>query len=277
MRVTVPQILDMAKRGERIAMLTAYDYPSARLVDAAGVPIILVGDSLGNVILGYPSTIPVTMEAMIHHTAAVVRGTERALVIADMPFMSYQVSEEEGIRNAGRFMKETGCHGVKLEGGRSVVPLIRRLVRAGIPVMGHIGLTPQSVHQLGGYRVQGRGIDQARALLEDALALEDAGAFSVVLEYVAAPVAKLISDRLEIPTIGIGAGPHCDGQVLVFHDMLGIDPGFHPKHAKLYANLGEIIRDAVTAYIADVQAGAFPDASHSFRMSAEDEALLAEL
>jgi 3-methyl-2-oxobutanoate hydroxymethyltransferase len=277
MKVTVPQILEMARRGERVAMVTAYDYPSARLVDAAGVPIILVGDSLGNVVLGYGSTIPVTMEDMIHHTAAVVRGTQQALVIADMPFMAYQASDDDGMRNAGRFLKETGCEGVKLEGGRSVAPLVHRLVTAGIPVVGHIGLTPQSVHQLGGYRVQGRAAEQARIMLEDALAIQEAGAFSLVLEYVAAPVAKLISDRLDIPTIGIGAGPDCDGQVLVFHDMLGLDPGFHPKHAKQYANLGEIIRNAVTAYVEDVREGAFPEDVHSFKMSAEEQALLAQL
>jgi 3-methyl-2-oxobutanoate hydroxymethyltransferase len=277
MKVTVPQILEMARRGERIAMVTAYDYPSARLVDAAGVPIILVGDSLANVVLGYKSTVPVTMEEMIHHTAAVVRGTQRALVIADMPFMSYQASEEDGLRNAGRFMKETGCEGVKLEGGRSVAPLVRRLVSAGIPVMGHVGLTPQSVHQLGGYKVQGRGIEQAKALLEDALAVQEAGAFSIVLEYVAAPVAKVLSDRLEIPTIGIGAGPDCDGQVLVFHDLLGLDPGFHPKHAKVYADVGEIIRNAVASYVEDVRMGAFPGEDQSFKMSEGDEALLAQL
>jgi 3-methyl-2-oxobutanoate hydroxymethyltransferase len=277
MKVTVPQILEMARRGERIAMVTAYDYPSARLVDAAGVPIILVGDSLGNVVLGYGSTVPVTMEDMIHHTSAVVRGTQHALVVADMPFMSYQASDEDGMRNAGRFMKETGCEGVKLEGGRAVAPLVRRLVGAGIPVMGHVGLTPQSVHQIGGYKVQGRGIDQARALLDDALAIQEAGAFSIVLEYVAAPVARLLSERLEVPTIGIGAGPDCDGQVLVFHDLLGLDPGFHPKHARVYANLGEIIRNAVAEYIQHVRSGEFPEDVHSFKMSADDEALLDQL
>ncbi len=277
MKVTVPQILEMAQRGERIAMVTAYDYPSARLVDQAGAPIILVGDSLGNVVLGYADTIPVTMDDMLHHTAAVVRGTAHALVIADMPFMSYQASEEDGMRNAGRFLKEAGCAGVKLEGGRVVAPLVRRLVDIGIPVMGHIGLTPQSVHQIGGYRVQGRVAEQAKLLLEDALAIEEAGAFSIVLEYVAAPVARLISERLRIPTIGIGAGGGCDGQVLVFHDMLGLDPGFHPKHAKVYANVGEIIRNAVASYVEDVRSGTFPEDGHSFKMSADEEALLAQL
>ncbi len=277
MKVTVPQILEMAQRGERIAMVTAYDYPSARLVDAAGVPIILVGDSLGNVVLGYKDTLPVTMDDMIHHTAAVVRGTQRALVIADMPFLSYQASEDEGVQNAGRFLKETGCEGVKLEGGRSIAPLVRRLVTMGIPVMGHIGLTPQSVNTLGGYKVQGKGAEQAKILLEDALAIEAAGAFSLVLEYVAAPVARLISERLRIPTIGIGAGRDCDGQVLVFHDMLGLDPGFHAKHARIYANVGDIIRDAVTSYVKDVRSGTFPEEAHSFKMSADEEALLAQL
>lgn len=267
----------MARRGERIAVLTAYDYPTARLVDAAGVPIILVGDSLGNVVLGYGGTIPVTMDEMIHHTAAVARGTTNALVVGDMPFMSYQADDGEALRNAGRFLKEGRCQAVKLEGGRAVAPLTEKLVSSGIPVMGHIGLTPQSEHQLGGYRVQGRTAQQAKGLLEDALALEQAGAFSVVLEYVAAPVARLITDRLEIPTIGIGAGPYCDGQVLVFHDMLGIDPGFHPKHARRYADLGEAISAAVRRYIEDVRAGSFPTEAESFTMTPGEEELLADL
>src|SRR5689334_10867081 len=212
----------MARRGKPVVVLTAYDYSAARLVDAAGVHIILVGDSLGNTVLGHRGTIPVTMEDMLRHTAAVVRGTTNALVVGDMPFLSYQAGEDEAIRNAGRFLKEAGCQAVKIEGGRVVAPLIRKLVGYGIPVMAHIGLTPQSEHQLGGYRVQGRTARGARELLEDALAIEDAGAFSVVLEYVAAPAASLISDRLDIPTIGIGSGAGCDGQVLVFHDLLGI-------------------------------------------------------
>jgi 3-methyl-2-oxobutanoate hydroxymethyltransferase len=275
--ITVPQILAMARRGEQIAVLTAYDYSAARLVDAAGVHIILVGDSMGNTVLGYRSTIPVTLEDMLRHTAAVVRGTTNALVVGDMPFLTYQTGEDEAIRNAGRLLKETGCQAVKREGGRVVAPLIRKMVGYGIPVMAHIGLTPQSEHTLGGFRVQGRTANAARVLLDDALAVEEAGAFSVVLEYIAAPVAKLISERLEIPTIGIGAGADCDGQVLVFHDMLGIDPGFHPKHAKRYAELGSTIRGAVEEYVADVQAHRFPEEAHGFAMSPDEEALLSEL
>jgi 3-methyl-2-oxobutanoate hydroxymethyltransferase len=275
--ITVPQIRAMARRGEPIVVLTAYDYSAARLVDAGGVHIILVGDSLGNTVLGYRGTIPVTMEDMLRHTAAVVRGTTNALVVGDMPFLSYQAGEDEAVRNAGRFLKEAGCQAVKIEGGRVVDPLICKLVGYGIPVMAHIGLTPQSEHQLGGYRVQGRTAEAAKELLADAQAVEDAGAFSVVLEYVAAPVAALISDRLDIPTIGIGSGAGCDGQVLVFHDMLGIDPGFHAKHAKRYADLGTTILDAVEAYAADVKARAFPGEPHSFSMSPEEEAQLSEL
>ncbi len=257
----------MARKGEPIAVLTAYDYSAARLVDSAGVHIILVGDSLGNTVLGYRGTIPVTMEDMLRHTAAVVRGTSNALVVGDMPFLSYQTGEDEAIRNAGRFLKEAGCQAVKLEGGRIVAPLIERMVGYGIPVMAHIGLTPQSEHQLGGYRIQGRTAEAAQTLVKDALAVEKAGAFAIVLEYVAAPVATLISERLEIPTIGIGSGPGCDGQVLVFHDMLGIDPGFHAKHAKRYAEVGEIIRSAAASYVADVQNRTFPSDDHSFAMN----------
>ena len=276
-RVTITQILDMARRGERIAVLTAYDYPSAKLVDAAGVPIILVGDSLGNVVLGYEGTIPVTMDEMIHHIAAVVRGSSKALIVGDMPFMSYQALDSEAIRNAGRFLKEAGCQAVKLEGGRIVAPLVRKLVGYGIPVMGHIGLTPQSVNQLGGYRVQGRTSETARELIDDAIAVEEAGAFSIVLELVPAQVAAAISERLGIPTIGIGAGPHCDGQVQVFHDLLGIDPDFHPRHSRRYAELGEAIQSAVRSYVADVQAANFPTDAQSISMSADEEARLHEL
>jgi 3-methyl-2-oxobutanoate hydroxymethyltransferase len=261
----------MARRGQRIAVLTAYDYPSARLLDEAGVEIVLVGDSVGNTVLGYASTLPVTMDEMIHHTAAVVRGVTNALVVGDMPFMAYQASEEEALRNAGRFLKEAGCQAVKLEGGRVVAPLVRKLVDYGIPVMAHVGLTPQSVHQIGGYRIQGRTAKQAEALLADAAAVEEAGAFSVVLELVAAPVAKVISDRLEIPTIGIGSGPHCDGQVLVFHDLLGIDPGYQPRHARRYAEIGRAILAGVRAYVEDVHSAAFPTDAESFAMASGQE------
>ncbi len=276
-RVTTTQVLDMARRGERIAVLTAYDFPSAKLVDVAGVPVILVGDSLGNVVLGYEGTVPVTMEEMIHHIAAVVRGSSKALIVGDMPFMSYQASESEAIHNAGRFLKEGGCQAVKLEGGRTVAPLVRKLVGYGIPVMGHIGLTPQSVNQLGGYRVQGRTSEAARELIDDAVAIEEAGAFSIVLELVPGQVAAAISERLEIPTIGIGAGPHCDGQVQVFHDLLGIDPDFHPRHARRYAELGETIRSAVSEYVADVKSASFPTDTQTISMSPEEEARLREL
>jgi 3-methyl-2-oxobutanoate hydroxymethyltransferase len=276
-RVTITQVLDMARRGEKIAVLTAYDYPTARLVDAAGVAVILVGDSLGNVVLGYEGTIPVTMDEMIHHIAAVVRGSSKALIVGDMPFMSYQALDSEAIRNAGRFLKEAGCQAVKLEGGRTVAPLVRKLVGYGIPVMGHIGLTPQSVNQLGGYRVQGRTSEAAQELIEDALAIEKAGAFSIVLELVPAQVARAISERLEIPTIGIGAGPYCDGQVQVFHDLLGLDPDFHPRHARRYAELGETIQTAVRSYVADVQADSFPTDAQTISMSPDEEARLHEL
>ncbi|MSQ22964.1 MAG: 3-methyl-2-oxobutanoate hydroxymethyltransferase [Chloroflexi bacterium] len=274
MRATIPQILEMARAGEKLPMLTAYDYPTARLLDGAGIPLILVGDSLGQVVLGYPSTLPVSMNEMITHASAVVRGTEQALVIGDMPFMSYQTSEADGLRNAGRFLKEAGCQAIKLEGGRQVAPLVHQLVGYGIPVMGHIGLTPQSIHQLGGNRLQGRTAEQARELLADARALEAAGAFSVVLELVPAQVSRLISEELEIPTIGIGAGPYCDGQVLVINDLLGMTPGFNPKFLKRYAELGEVIQGAVKSYAEEVRSGAFPDREHSHWMSADEEALL---
>jgi len=276
-RTTVPQILEMARRGERLVVITAYDYPTARIVDSCNVPIILVGDSLGNNMLGYESTIPVTMDEMIHHTAAVVRGTQHALVIGDMPFMSYQAGEDDAIRNAGRFLKEAHCQAVKLEGGAAVAGILRRLVQFGIPVMGHIGLTPQSLNAIGGYRVQGRTVDQARRLLEDALAIEEAGAFAIVLEYVASPVAKLITERLTIPTIGIGAGPYCDGQVQVIHDVLGLFPDLHLKHARRYAEVGEVIRNAIGSYRDDVLEGTFPGANESFSMKPEDEVELARL
>ena len=234
-RLPITELKVMKQRREKIPMLTAYDYPTARLVEQAGVPIILVGDSLGMVVLGYDSTVPVTMEDMIHHAKAVVRGTERAIVVADMPFMTYQVSTEEALRNAGRLIKETGATAVKLEGGQEVAETVRRLTAAGIPVMGHLGLTPQSVNQLGGYRLQGKTPAAAVKLLHDAKALEDAGAFAVVLETIPARVAECVTARLAIPTIGIGAGPFCDGQVQVIHDFLGIFQDFVPRHAKQYA------------------------------------------
>jgi len=247
-------------------MLTAYDFSTARLIDEAGLPLILVGDSLGMVMLGYESTISVTMEDMLHHTKAVVRGAQKALVVGDMPFMTYQIDESQALRNAARFLQEGGAQAVKLEGGRTVARTIRRIVDCGIPVMGHIGLTPQSVHQLGGFRVQGRDLATAARLVEDAQAVEEAGAFSVVLEGVPAPLARVITERLSIPTIGIGAGPHCDGQVQVISDLLGLFAAFVPRHARQYAKLAEPIRQAVATYIEEVKAGTFPTAEHSFQM-----------
>jgi 3-methyl-2-oxobutanoate hydroxymethyltransferase len=245
-------------------MITAYDYPGARLVEQAGIDLILVGDSLGMVVLGYDSTIPVTVDEMIHHGKAVVRGTEHALVVIDMPFMSYQVSIEDAVRNAGRIMKEAGAGAVKLEGGAPVAETIRRLVQAGIPVMAHLGLTPQAVHQLGGYHVQGKTAKAEAQLLDDAVAVEEAGAFALVLEAVPSELAARVSQRLRIPTIGIGAGPECDGQVQVFHDLLGIKDDFLPHHARRYGHVADAVRAAVRAYAEDVRRHQFPTAAESF-------------
>jgi 3-methyl-2-oxobutanoate hydroxymethyltransferase len=273
-RMTARELRAMKRRGEPIAMLTAYDYPSARLVEDAGADVILVGDTLGMVVLGYETTVPVTMEEMLHHVKAVTRATKRALVVADMPFMSYQSGPEEALRNAARFMKEANAPSVKLEGGVAVAETVRKLVDAGIPVMGHIGLTPQSVHQFGGWKVQGKTPQSAIRLMNDALALEQAGAFAIVLELVPTPLAALISKRLRIPTIGIGAGLECDGQVQVYHDLLGLFEGFVPKHARRYVAAGETIRGALAEYIADVRERRFPTEEQSFCM---DERALAEL
>jgi 3-methyl-2-oxobutanoate hydroxymethyltransferase len=251
-------------RGERFAMLTAYDALSARLLDEAGIPLILVGDTLGMVMLGYDTTLPVTMEDMLHHTSAVVRGVQNALVVGDMPFMSYQVSVEEGMRNAGRFLKEAGARAVKLEGGGRMVELVARLTDSGIPVMGHLGLTPQSVNQLGGYRVQGRDQEQAFRMMQDAKDLEAAGVFALVLEAVPADLAREVTAILEVPTIGIGAGPSCDGQVLVFHDFLGINTAKTAKFVKRYASLGDEIRHAAAEFAREVADGTYPDAAHSY-------------
>jgi 3-methyl-2-oxobutanoate hydroxymethyltransferase len=253
---------------QRIVMLTAYDASSARLVDAAGVDAILVGDSLGMTVLGYDSTLPVTMDDMTRATSAVTRVAHRALVVADLPFMSYQASPEDALRNAGRLMAEGGAGAVKLEGGAEVAGTVRRLVAAGIPVMGHVGLTPQSVHQLGGYRVQAKDAPAAERLLDDCRALQDAGAFAIVLECIPAELASLVSAGLEVPTIGIGAGVGCDGEVQVFHDLLGLGGDFTPRHAKRYAELGAAVRDAVAAYAADVRSGAFPGEEQTTHMDA---------
>lgn len=273
-RITTTDIREMKKRGEKIVMMTAYDFPTARLVEEGGADMILVGDTLGMVVLGYDSTLPVTMEDMIHHTKAAVRGSKRALVVGDMPFMSYQTGWADAMKNAARFMQEAGCGAVKLEGGVRSAEIVKKLTDAGIPVMGHIGLTPQSVNQLGGFKVQGKTPAAAVQLMHDAQALEQAGAFGIVLELVPAPLAALLTERLSVPTIGIGAGVHCDGQVQVFHDMLGMFDGFTPKHTKRYADAGALIRDAVAKYTVDVKSGAFPTAKESFKM---DPAALAEL
>jgi len=260
MRITINQIKEMKPKGEKIVMLTAYDYSTARLVDEAGIPLILVGDSLGMVVLGYESTIPVTMDEMLHHTRAVVRGTKQAMVIGDMPFMTYHVSVEDALRNAARFIQEAGAQAVKLEGGVTVAEKVKRIVECGIPVMGHIGLTPQSIHQFGGFKMQGKTPEAAARLLEDARALEQAGAFAIVLETIPANLGRLITDKTAIPTIGIGAGPDCDGQVQVINDILGSFADFVPKHAKQYVKLTDIISKAVTQYRDEVKAGTFPAA-----------------
>ena len=266
------------KRGEPITMLTAYDYPSALAVDQAEIDSILVGDSLAMVVLGYENTLSVTMEDMLHHCKAVARGAKYPLLIGDMPFMSYQVSVEQAVTNAGRFLQEGGMDAVKLEGGRERAPHTKLIVDAGIPVMGHIGLTPQSINQLGGFRSQGRTAKAAQKLLEDALRLEDAGIFGLVLEAVPTRLAELISQKLSVPTIGIGAGPGCDGQVLVYHDLVGQFDRFTPKFVKQYAQLHKQAVDALGAYKDDVESGAFPTADHSYAMKDEQwDALLAEL
>jgi 3-methyl-2-oxobutanoate hydroxymethyltransferase len=274
MRVSITQIKEMKQKGEKIAMLTAYDYSTAKLIDETGIPLILVGDSLGTVVLGYGSTIPVTMDEMLHHTKAVVRGTTRALVIGDMPFMSYQVSVEDALLNAARFLKEGGAQAVKLEGGENVADTVKKIVSSGIPVMGHIGLTPQSINQLGGFKIVGKTPEAAVRVLNDAIALDEAGAFAIVLECVPEPLSKLITETVSVPTIGIGAGKYCDGQVLVINDMLGLFTDFVPKHTKQYARLFETIKKATSDYIAEVQAGTFPTAKQSYAM---DESVLAGL
>ncbi|MGI2335249.1 MAG: 3-methyl-2-oxobutanoate hydroxymethyltransferase [Dehalogenimonas sp.] len=266
MRNTIQQVQDFKNKAERFSVLTAYDYATARIIDRAGIPLILVGDSLGNVVLGYDSTIPVTMDEMVHHTKAVVRGTEKALIIADMPFMTYHITIEETLRNAARFIQEAGAQAVKLEGGVTVADKVRKLVDCGIPVMGHIGLTPQSVNQLSGYKVQGRSLEAAKKLLADARALETAGAFAVVLETMPTELSAFITAKIGIPTIGIGAGAGCDGQVQVISDLLGLFTDFVPKHVGQYVNLAGIINEAVTAYDNDVKSGAFPAQQQSFDM-----------
>ena len=262
-RVTINDIRDMKQNGEKISVLTAYDYPTAKIIDSFNIPIILVGDSLGMVVLGYENTLPVTMDVMIHHSKAVVRGTEHALIVGDMPFMTYHISLEDAMRNATRFIQEAGTQAVKLEGGVTAADKIKRIVDCGIPVMGHIGMTPQSVNQLGGHLVQGKKLEVAQKLLDDAKAVEQAGAFSIVLEGIPARLAALITQNVSTPTIGIGAGGGCDGQVQVINDILGLSD-FTPKHAKQYAILNEIIKQAVSAYHTEVKAGQFPTKENSY-------------
>ena len=274
MRVTITQIKEMKQKGEKIVMLTSYDYSTAKLVEEAGVPMILVGDSLGMVVLGYETPIPVTMDVMIHHTTAVVRGTSQALIVGDMPFMTYHVSIEDAMRNAARFIQEAGAQAVKLEGGITVAEKVKRLVDCGIPVMGHLGLTPQSVHQLGGLKVQAKSLEAARQLIDDAIALEQAGVFSIVLEAVPYKLAELVTNKVSVPTIGIGAGPYCDGQVQIINDILGSFIEFVPKHAKQYTKLADIMSNAITEYYNEVKSGTFPTEKHSFII---DESVLAEL
>lgn len=264
MRLTIRDIQRMKDAGERIPMLTAYDYTTAQMVDAAGVPLILVGDSLGMVVLGYLSTVPVTLDDILHHAKAVVRGAERAMVVGDLPFLTY-TTPEQALHSAGRLMQEAGCQAVKLEGGASVAAIVQHLVAFGVPVMGHLGYTPQSVNTIG-TRVQGRSLESARQLLEDALALEAAGAFAIVLELVPAQLAQAITARLHVPTIGIGAGAGCDGQVQVIHDLLGLYTDFVPKHARRYRALADEIRGAAAEYVRDVQGGIFPSPEHAASM-----------
>jgi 3-methyl-2-oxobutanoate hydroxymethyltransferase len=274
-KVTVPSLRASKERGERLVCLTAYDYPTARIVDEAGTDLILVGDSLGNVVLGYDSTIPVTLEEMLAHTRSVRRGVERALLVADMPYGSYHTGADDAVRAALRLVKDGGAEAVKLEGGRSRVEVVRRLVAEEIPVMGHIGLTPQSLNRLGSYRLQAKTPDAARALIEYALALEEAGVFSVVLEVVPHEIARMVTESLKVPTIGIGAGPDCDAQILVLHDLLGLSfSRTRPRFVRQYVNLRETITDAIGRYADDVRTGAFPSEAESYPLPADAAAAL---
>ncbi|WP_028586026.1 3-methyl-2-oxobutanoate hydroxymethyltransferase [Desulfogranum mediterraneum] len=276
-KLTIPDILARKQAGPKVTMLTAYDYPWARMVDEAGIDIALVGDSLAMVVLGHPNTVSVTMEEMLHHTRAVARGVRRALVIGDMPFGSYNSSIPAAVNNASRFLKEAGADGVKLEGGRIVADTVEAIVRGGIPVQGHVGLTPQTATSLGGFKVQGKKAEAARQMIDDARALEDAGCFSLVLEAIPAAVARMISETVSIPTIGIGAGRDCDGQVLVTHDMVGLFDGFTPKFVKQYTTMRGGVLEAIAAYKREVEEGLFPEDIHSFTMPAEELAKLKDL
>jgi 3-methyl-2-oxobutanoate hydroxymethyltransferase len=273
---TLAELMEMKRQGRKIRMITAYDYPTALLVDQSPIEMILVGDSVGMVVLGYDSTVPVTMEEMIHHTKAVVRGARSSFIVADLPFMSYQVSVEEAVRNAGRLIKEGGADAVKLEGGGPMAETVRAIVSVGIPVMGHLGLTPQTATMLGGLKVQARDAAAARSILDDARALEAAGAFSIVLEAIPAQLAERITRGLTISTIGIGAGPQCDGQVLVMHDAIGLFQRFVPKFVKRYADVGQAIAQALESYSQEVDSGTFPGAEHSFNMRPDELSRLEE-
>ena len=274
MRLTINEIMAMKGNGERIVMLTAYDYSMAALVDAAGVQMILVGDSLGNVMLGHDSTLPVTLDNIIHHTKAVMRGAKNALVVADLPFMTFQVSPEEAVRNAGRLMQETGCQAVKLEGGEHMAETVAAIVRCGIPVMGHLGMTPQSVNAFGGFRMQGKSEDGALQIIRDAQALEEAGAFAIVFELIPQELASYITERIGIPTIGIGAGAGCDGEVQVIHDILGLQPDFTPRHTRRFGEIGTAIKTAIEGYAAAVRDRSFPTTKNTAKL---DPKILAHL
>jgi len=269
-KLTIPDLLTMAEQGTPLSMITCYDYPSARIVDEAGVDIVLVGDSVAMTVLGYPNTLPATMDMMLIFAAAVARGCERAFVLGDMPYMTYQASVSEAIHNAGRFMAEAGVDGVKLEGGRTMVKAVRGIVNAGIPVMGHLGLTPQSASLIGGYKVQGRSADVAVALLDDALALEDAGVFSILLELVPARVAEVITDKLSVPTISIGSGEGCTGHCQIYHDAIGMFEAFTPRHAKRYAEVGATLREALARFNREIKDGTYPGPEHSFKIPADE-------
>jgi 3-methyl-2-oxobutanoate hydroxymethyltransferase len=264
LRVTTQTVVDMKHRGEKISMLTAYDYSMARIVDAAGIDIILVGDSASNVMAGHETTLPITLSQMMYHTSCVVRGAERALIVADLPFMSYQNTTKEALISAGKMMKEAGAHAVKLEGGAFIVDTVKKIVGAGIPVMGHLGLTPQSIYKFGTYKVRATEEDEAARLAEDAASLEEAGAFALVLEKIPAKLARKVTEMVSIPTIGIGAGSSCDGQVLVLHDLLGLNKDFNPRFIRRYADLSTIMTDAVQHYIKDVKSSAFPNENEQY-------------
>jgi 3-methyl-2-oxobutanoate hydroxymethyltransferase len=263
-KVTTQTVVDMKRNGEKISMLTAYDFTMAGIVDSSGVDAILVGDSASNVMAGFETTVPMTLENMIYHTSCVVRGVERALVIADLPFMSYQVTTKEALISAGRMMKEAGAHAIKLEGGESISSTVKRIVDAGIPVMGHLGLTPQSIYKFGTYKVRAKEAEEANQLLKDAKKLEEAGVFSIVLEKIPTALAKKVTESVSVPTIGIGAGPHCDGQVLVLHDMLGLNKDFSPRFLRRYADFHASMSDAVSRYISDVKSGDFPNENEQY-------------